>query len=78
MLQTVELHRDDRARIRRELRVMTLSLAGFSDEELKDLDETTTEKLQELVKQKLNLRAGNGTNGNGRRHSSTNEGMSQV
>jgi len=69
MLQTIELHRDDRARIRRELRAMTLSLAGFSNEELKvlDLDATTTEKMQELVKQKLNLRAGNGTNGNGRR-----------
>jgi hypothetical protein len=69
MLQTVELHRDDRARIRRELRVMTLSLAGFSEEEIRemDLDKSTTEQLQELMKQKLRPNASNSGNLNGRR-----------
>jgi len=69
MLQTVELHRDDRARIRRELRVMTLSLAGFSEEEIRemDLDKSTTEQLQELMKQKLRPNTSNSGNLNGRR-----------
>jgi hypothetical protein len=68
MLETVELHRDDRAKIRRELRVMTLSLAGFSDEEIReiDLDKSTTEQLQELMKQKLRPNRSNSGNPNDR------------
>jgi hypothetical protein len=69
MLQTLDLHQDNDARIRRELRAMTLNIVGFSDEEIKtvDLDASTTKQLQQLIKQKLGLKAGNGENGNGRR-----------
>jgi len=69
MLQTIDLHQDDAAQMRRELRAMTLNIVGFSDEEIKtiDLDASTTEQLQQLIKQKLGLKAGNGVNGNGRR-----------
>jgi len=67
MLQTTDLHREDPARMRRELRAMTLSMVGFSDEEVKrvDLDTSTTEQLQQLIRDKLGLNAG--VNGNGRR-----------
>ena len=69
MLQTVELHRNDASKIRRELRAMTLSLAGFADEEVKglDLDKSTTKELQRLIKEKLSLNANNCMNGNGHR-----------
>jgi hypothetical protein len=48
---------------------MTLSLAGFADEEVKglDLDKSTTKELQRLIKEKLSLNANNCMNGNGHR-----------
>jgi len=68
MLQTIDLHREDAGRMRREFRATALSMLGFSDDEIKgvDLDKATMEQLQELVKRKLGLVAKE-DDGNGRR-----------
>ncbi len=53
---------------RQEFRATALSMLGFSDDEIKgvDLDKSTMEELQELVKSKLGL-VSREDSGNGRR-----------